>query len=600
MARGQSPPLPPFAMTLGIVGHREELIAPHRASTGARIDEAIDALKASALALHERERRWFDASSPLLSLVSPLADGADQMAAQSAIDRGFALQAILPFAVATYRETLPDAARASFERLLDKAACRFELPGDLRQPLQAYVMAGRATVAQADILIAVWDGQFPRGRGGTGEVVEWAIARGTPVLQIPIDPAAPMTLIWSAYDPAVITSHSSDIDRRRFDRDQVDALLVTLLSPPIDPRERGYLERFGRERRRNWRLRLEYPMLLAATGVSRLGWATLRETASESAGDRDWHHGCAGCAGRHGVAVPLDLVGDTHRWSDRLASRYAQTYRSGHVLNFVLAASAVLIGLGGFLFAEARLWLAAIEFVLALTIIVNTRVGVAREWHRRWLDYRQLAERLRPFRSLKLIGIAAPDPPGSASNPVSRRWTEWYATAVWRAMGCASGAVTAAEVSRIAASIATHEVDPQVSYHRRNSRQIMALDERLERVSATIFIVTLLASVATIAALVLAPQWVDRWQDWLTLVSAGLPAVGTAVFGIRFQGDFGGSALRSDATATALGDLSRELRRPALGLSRVADLTEQAARAMFADLSEWRLVNQQHDLSISS
>ena len=32
---------------------------------------------------------------------------------------------------------------------------------------------------------------------------------------------------------------------------------------------------------------------------------------------------------------------------------------------------------------------------------------------------------------------------------------------------------------------------------------------------------------------------------------------------------------------------------------RAADLGEQAARAMLADLAEWRLVNQQHDLSIT-
>jgi hypothetical protein len=33
-------------------------------------------------------------------------------------------------------------------------------------------------------------------------------------------------------------------------------------------------------------------------------------------------------------------------------------------------------------------------------------------------------------------------------------------------------------------------------------------------------------------------------------------------------------------------------------LSRAADLAEQAARIMLADLDEWRLVNQQRDLSV--
>ena len=55
--------------------------------------------------------------------------------------------------------------------------------------------------------------------------------------------------------------------------------------------------------------------------------------------------------------------------------------------------------------------------------------------------------------------------------------------------------------------------------------------------------------------------------------------------------------MRSLATARTLGAIDQELRRET-GLNRAADLTEQAARIMLADLDEWRLVNQQRDLSV--
>ena len=45
------------------------------------------------------------------------------------------------------------------------------------------------------------------------------------------------------------------------------------------------------------------------------------------------------------------------------------------------------------------------------------------------------------MRSLKLLGIASPDPPGTATNPVPQRWIDWYAAGIWRAMGCPSGAI---------------------------------------------------------------------------------------------------------------------------------------------------------------
>jgi hypothetical protein len=96
---------------------------------------------------------------------------------------------------------------------------------------------------------------------------------------------------------------------------------------------------------------------------------------------------------------------------------------------------------------------------------------------------------------------------------------------------------------------------------------------------------------------VVAPDYVTRYGNWFTLVSAGFPALGTAIFGIRFQADFGGDALRSKATADTLRQIDGELRRN-VSLSRAADLAEQAARIMLADLDEWRLVNQQRDLSV--
>jgi hypothetical protein len=446
----------------------------------------------------------------------------------------------------------------------------------------------------------VWDGEVPRGRGGTGEVVEWAMSRGMPIIHIPVDPAKPMALLWSAFDPAVVTLHTADVDRRPFDAVHVARLLDELLNPPQDPNERHYLEKFISEKMHKMRARIEYPLLLAVAGIKKFGSDAFRESRAAEMREADWRRFCEECADLQPVSVSLDLVGETHDWADRLASHFAQTYRSGHVFNFVLAATAVVLGLSGFLAPHARLPLAAIEFLVAMSIIVNTRIGVKYQWHRRWLDYRQLAERLRPLRSLKLVGLAAPDPPGSPTNPIARRWVEWYAAAVWRAMGSPSGAITPDEVHPIAVAIAEHEVDPQVAYHRRAGAQINALDKRLEKISGTIFWITMITSIATIAALILAPEVLNPWSNWMTLMSAGFPAIGTAIFGIRFQGDFGGSSLRSSATAAALSELGDGLRNPAISLLRASDLTEQAARAMFADLSEWRLVNQTHDLSISS
>ena len=304
------------------------------------------------------------------------------------------------------------------------------------------------------------------------------------------------------------------------------------------------------------------------------------------------------CSGKHGVSASLDLLERAYAWSDRLAGYYAQNFRSGHVFNFLLAATAVLLGLSSFALLATKTAVAVIEFLVALAVIFNTRFGVRHEWHRRWLDYRQLAERLRPLRSLKLLGVAAPDAPGSITNPVPRRWIDWYAAGVWRAMGCPNGTIDKARAALLTEAIACHEIAPQIAYHEASARQIDTLDERLEWIGTALFVLTLFATALVIVMLQVDPQWVSAMNNWLTLLSAGLPAVATAIFGIRYQGDFGGSAERSRSTAQTLRAIEVQLVGARGDLVRSADLFEQSARAMLADLDEWRLINQQQELSV--
>ena len=164
-------------------------------------------------------------------------------------------------------------------------------------------------------------------------------------------------------------------------------------------------------------------------------------------------------------------------------------------------------------------------------------------------------------------------------------------------MRCPSGSINQHCAALLGQAIAAHEVEPQVGYHERNAKQIKLLDQRLEQFAMVLVAATVVVSIVTIIGLGLNTDWVNDYGNWFTLVSAGFPALGTAVFGIRFQGDFGGDAVRSLATSHTLREIAEELHRD-VPLPRAADLTEQAGRIMLADLDEWRLVNQQRDLSV--
>ena len=589
----------PFALCVGITGHRAgALDEAAAASLPSRISEILAALGSEALALHQRERAAFSKAEPALRFVSAIADGSDQIAAEAALSHGWELQAILPFRRADYRDSLatPEA-RESFDALLARSSRVLELPGDDPSDVEAYVMTGRATVAHCDVLIAVWDGLPPRGRGGTAEVVQMAIARGRPVVHILPDPNEPAKLLWAAFDPVVDTSGFDPMSVRPFDIEHVERMLTALLLPPPDERERVFLARFFNERLPRFRLRCEYRLLLALARVRKLRLSDFTEKESGHWIEQEWRDYRQKCFEANDLTAELDLLEEAYSWADRVATNLALTYRSGHIFSFVMGGLAVCMGLGAFMFPHLKIQEAFAEMVVTLAVILNAHIGTKREWHRRWLDYRQLAERLRPMRSLKLLGIAAPDPPGTETNPVATRWIDTYASGIWRALGCPAGAIDRETAARISTAVADHEIEPQMSYHERNAHVIELLDHRLERVGTFLFFATLVVSDITLVGMSMNAYYITEYSNWFTLIQAGFPALATAVFGIRFQGDFGGDALRSLATAGTLKQIDQELRKEGT-LSRAADLTEQAARFMLSDLDEWRLVNQQRDLSV--
>jgi hypothetical protein len=594
-----APPRPPFAFSVGITGHRSEALpADMLASLAGTLRDILRLVERTALMLFERERGCFAGDPPKLRLVSALADGADQIAAEVALDLGWEVQAVLPFGREFYRSTLAnDAARENFDTLLKRATRVLELPGEQGDEPEGYAMAGRATIAHCDLLIAIWDGLKARGRGGTGEVVELAIARGTPVAHIPPELKRPTQLLWAAFDPVVDTMGVDPMAERALDAQHIEQILTALLIPPPGKQEQHFLQRFLRERRPRFRPRIEYALLLNVAGVRRMRVRDLTEKYSEAMIREEWQQYQDKCVAAHNIVAPYDLLEDAYSWVDRLATNLAQTYRSGHIFSFVLGGVAVCLGLSSFMAPHLKFQWAACEMLITVAIILNAHIGGRNEWHRRWLDYRQLAERLRPMRSLKLLGIAAPDPPGSETNPVPQRWIDWYAGGIWRAMGAPSGSIDPVSAGQIAEAVGDFEIASQVGYHQRNARQIELLDHRLEKFGTGLFFATLVVSIATLIGLGLGSSFVNIYGNWFTLVSAGFPALATAVFGIRFQGDFGGDALRSMATANTLRQIDQELRKDPK-LSRAADLTEQAARFMLSDLDEWRLVNQQRDLSV--
>jgi predicted aspartyl protease len=117
--------------------------------------------------------------------VSCLARGADQVFARAVLDTGGTLAVILPARDYRERKVKPDN-REAFESLIERAASVQVMPFETSNR-DAYAAAGDAVLADVDLLVAVWDGAPPDGKGGTGDTVMAARERGVPV-----------TVVWPA------------------------------------------------------------------------------------------------------------------------------------------------------------------------------------------------------------------------------------------------------------------------------------------------------------------------------------------------------------------------------------------------------------------
>ena len=149
-------------LVIAVTGHRD-LVTSEIPGIRASVGEFLDDLAAR---YPQRE----------LMVVSPLAEGADQLVARIAVDRGIQLTTVLPMARDLYIEDFSSSeALDEFEALLSHSADIIELPVAKPGPEREmqYAQAGVFISAHCHILLALWDGKQGDKLGGTAQVVRF-------------------------------------------------------------------------------------------------------------------------------------------------------------------------------------------------------------------------------------------------------------------------------------------------------------------------------------------------------------------------------------------------------------------------------------------
>ena len=113
--------------------------------------------------------------------ITCLAVGADSLFAKLVLKHNGSLEAVLPFP--GYEFKLDGAEREEHERLLERAS-RVTILKRKQNDEESYLEAGKRVVELADSVIAVWDGKPAKGRGGTADVVAYALQKRKQVIHL--------------------------------------------------------------------------------------------------------------------------------------------------------------------------------------------------------------------------------------------------------------------------------------------------------------------------------------------------------------------------------------------------------------------------------
>ena len=320
-----------------------------------------------------------------VAIMSMLAEGADRLVAEVAIELDVALTVILPMPRDCYlTDFVAPGSREQFLGLCNKAVDVFELalvpgatletvaaPGRARS--QQYAQAGVFMCAHCHILLALWDGKPSDQVGGTSQVVRFHH-----------DDVMPGYTPSSAQNRLILTDDESDLvyhivcSRDRPDGQPAEGLAALDTWWYTTDAEFARVREMPSRHRRVFDRSSEFNRDVArhADDIASQSWSLLSEAQAAT------------------MPPGLQDINLVFRAADWLAIYYQRRRMLVLRLTHVCV---LLMGLAYVSYTDysSERWLIFALFGLMTLAMVVSTLAARGAWHRRYLDYRALAEGLR-------------------------------------------------------------------------------------------------------------------------------------------------------------------------------------------------------------
>jgi hypothetical protein len=411
-------------------------------------------------------------------------------------------------------------------------------------------------VDRCDAIIAVWDGEKSRGRGGTAEIVGYAQEQGVPIAWVHTAGGPPVSYALENKRAEVVRAAAGKL--RQYNAAKIDR------------------SKFGKRVRE---LRQELmPDIAREIPVDPLGLS--REPIA------DW-------------VFPYFIRADI------LALRYQRRFRWLSLAIFALAALAVAVVAVQTNFWPRLNWLAAFEVVFLGTLlgilVMNRRLGL----HDQWISSRFLAERLRSSYFLALAKTGDRRARSSRLTYLSDSSEAWIERALTEVSARRPEPdATAPPVRALRDYLTRYWIENQISYQEKTSGRQYTLEHRLIRATEVLFLVTLAAAFVHIFAGSIFPETGRAgleppgfWEGFLIVVSITVPAFGAAVHGFSTQRQFRRHSERYRRMAGVLAQVRAEM-TDATTIEQVREVAAATEQIMREENSDWFGVMRFHDMEL--
>ncbi len=633
--------LVPMTLRVAVAGHRNHNgFSLQNAELRERIEDVYHLIHTQLMACHRHPyaRHLYAETEPTLRIVSSLADGADRLLVESnLVGKAFQLSCILPFNVSEYANDFTHESKLEYYELLKLAGYQtkqsrvLELDGKRENADMAYKVCGESLIKNCDLLVALYDGQSREGFG-TAFTVTQAIKAKIPVIWIDSEHPNKVAFIQARNDRQLHTPLTeSGLNEWLGHVLLFDSILNQTdpeTSAPLSNKVFAKFTQYSSEKltidqsstpsidfNQNSPLKIDKsrfnPLLHGFTLLKSL-------LISEDKMNKELHKLDSQLPNEANISESVNHLCErfqsrtSHLYyaayirADLLASHYSSLHRSIFVYIYILAASALIIAALAIALADKNVYstlptiCAVAEMCILGLIYWLYRKDHQRSFHDKWLEYRCIAEFLRPTLFLSYFGTNYPmrrfrDSEETVGRNLlghggpERCWAYLYTETIVRWVGFSGHCVDRSYIEQAIDFSRGQWLSQQYRYHTQNAIAMKLLGHRLARVSEYMFWATsVVIGIKIITGLAGLSSYL--LSTLLGLLATWLPVLGTTAFAIRNHAEFEISAQRSLSSREVLliyNKRLQELKNSHASMSEIDDLLMELTADSIKETADW-------------